>query len=835
MPQKTRFLAELGQMVLGNGYPIVPIEPGSKRPPWDEWQKTAATPALLRKWVANGQAESGIGILAATVPGCDLDIRDIALAREMQQWVQDNIGWAPVRFGEWPKRLLMFRTDAPFRKVMSRDWLDPAGNKARVEILGDGQQYVSHHIHPDTQAPYKWTGGHGPHDISRDDLTEITAEDAQRIVARFEERAQELGWTPKARTALAPLAGKPGSLPRRGEALDADDWTSGIDLKGPIGMGEEEMRRLLQRIPVFEDYPGWLGICAAIKHEFQDDPATGLELFVEYSERCSNFDERECREKWASFRRNDESGAKTARWILALAKEADRAVALEQRVEIETLFRAADSVEALAAAAEQAKSAPFDKVVRGIVAARLREAFKRVTGTPLGIRESREMVRFEDPARGTLPDWLKPWVYCSDDNTFYRRETGTVMSPIAFNAAHARLMLSRRDVLEGRAHPELLPADAALNLYQIPVVQGRMYLPSEDDLFTLNGVAYVNTYSDRSVPEVPDKLTPQEQRDVERAKRHFHHLFPNKRERELVISWLAFIVQTQRRPNWSLLIQGVEGDGKTWIHQMMGAVLGAENVRAIDGALLESAFTSWAEGSLLNTLEEIRLHGHSKFEILNRLKPFITNATVQVHRKGRDAYVVPNTAGYMALTNYRDALPVGEADSRYFMAFSQWQTGEAIRQFKKDHPTYYPELYRTLERSAGALRKWLLEVELHPEFDPAARAPESAGRAYAVEVSKSDEVEGIEEVLAVSKAPDVSRDLLNATALADLMADTDGLLPPQTRAMRRALHDLGFTYLGKFRVEGRYCRYWSQNPRRFEVKGQFVPALVRAYLARGGL
>jgi hypothetical protein len=832
MPETPRFLAEFGQTVLGNGYPIVPIKPGSKRPPWEHWQDIRSTPAMIRQWVANGQAHSGIGILAATVPGCDLDIRDTDLAREMQKWVLDNIGWAPVRFGEWPKRLLMFRTDAPFRKVQSRDWRDPAGNKARVEILGEGQQYVSHHVHPDTHAPYKWTGGHGPHDIPRDELSEITEEDARRIVARFEERAQALGWTLVSRTVLAPAV-RPA--PSRGAALDADDWTAGIDLKGPVGLGEEEMRRLLGIIPAFESYADWLPIGAAIAHEFQDDPATGLELWLEYSERCSNFDEAECRAKWASFRRNDEAGAKTARYIMALAKDAERAVALEQRTEIEALFQAAETVEALTAAAKDAKSAPLDSIVRGILAARLRAAFKRITGTALSVRDSREMLRFEDASRATQPDWLRPWVYCSDDNTFYRRETGTVMTPVAFNAAHSRLMLSRRDILEGKAHPETLPADAALNLHQIPVVQGRMYLPGEDDLFTLNGIAYVNTYSDRSQPEVPEALTPQERRDVERARRHFEHLFPDERDRWMVLSWLAWIVQTQRRPNWSLLIQGVEGDGKSWIHYLMAVVLGAENVRIIDGSLLESAFTAWAEGSLFNTLEEIRLHGTSKYEILNRLKPFITNPVVQVHRKGRDAYTVPNTAGYMALTNYRDALPVGQGDSRYFMAFSQWQTGAAIREFKAQNPTYYPLLYKILERSPGALRKWLLEFELHPEFDPAARAPESVGRTYAAEVAKSPDVEGIEEVLSTSKLPSISSDLLNATELADIMSETEGMFAPQTRAMPRALHDLGFTYLGKVRVAGRYCRYWSQEPARFQVNGQFVPALVRAYLATGGL
>ena len=75
---------------------------------------------------------------------------------------------------------------------------------------------------------------------------------------------------------------------------------------------------------------------------------------------------------------------------------------------------------------------------------------------------------------------------------------------------------------------------------------------------------------------------------------------------------------------------------------------------------------------LVNVFEEVRLKGHNRHDVLNRVKPFITNSVVSVRRMRLNSYTVPNTAAYLLLTNFRDALPLGSGDSRYFVAFSLW-------------------------------------------------------------------------------------------------------------------------------------------------------------------
>ncbi|MDN3568004.1 bifunctional DNA primase/polymerase [Paeniroseomonas aquatica] len=110
-------MAKLGEIVLANGYPVTPIPVGGKWPGIVNWQNIHPTPAMVRNWVGNGHAHAGVGIISATVPAVDLDILESDLARHMQQWVIRHIGYAPVRIGQYPKRLLAFKSDDPFSKV----------------------------------------------------------------------------------------------------------------------------------------------------------------------------------------------------------------------------------------------------------------------------------------------------------------------------------------------------------------------------------------------------------------------------------------------------------------------------------------------------------------------------------------------------------------------------------------------------------------------------------------------------------------------------------------------------------------------------------------------
>ena len=59
----------------------------------------------------------GIGLRTGALVGVDIDILDPDLAHRVDRLVRDRLGDALTRFGLWPKRLLPYRTDQPFRKI----------------------------------------------------------------------------------------------------------------------------------------------------------------------------------------------------------------------------------------------------------------------------------------------------------------------------------------------------------------------------------------------------------------------------------------------------------------------------------------------------------------------------------------------------------------------------------------------------------------------------------------------------------------------------------------------------------------------------------------------
>ena len=89
-------------------------------------------------------------------------------------------GYILLRIGKAPKRAILFRTDAPFKKIQEF-LISPDGSKEKIELLGDGQQLIVDGIHPDTGKPYAWFGGK-PTETKREDDLRRYADNLERIL-----------------------------------------------------------------------------------------------------------------------------------------------------------------------------------------------------------------------------------------------------------------------------------------------------------------------------------------------------------------------------------------------------------------------------------------------------------------------------------------------------------------------------------------------------------------------------------------------------------------------------------------------------------------------------
>lgn len=608
-----------------------------------------------------------------------------------------------------------------------------------------------------------------------------------------------------------------------------DDWTNAA-MQQPVDLPDEEIERLLMLLPAREGYHEWLELGQALHHQYRGDQ-TGLDLWHKHSERSLSYDGSEIDRKWESFGKVEFRTSVTFRTVIQAAKEYEEKETADAVAEVRQLLRDAQAPEAIKTAAKKAKGLTLDPLQQATIVGDIQEAFKRVQGSRLGINDARRMIRHEDPAAAERPDWLDYWYFIQRDNAFYNRHSRALLSVEAFNNTFGRRLLTRAERMEGKARPEIAPADAALHLYEIPSVHGVMYLPGEDESFTIEGKNYVNGFSESSLPRMPDKLTAKDREMIRRVLGHVEHQVESQHDGLTMLAWFGHQVRTLKRVNWSLLLQGTEQDGKTFWAMLMGAMLGGSNVRVIDAVTLEHPFNDYADGGLFAVIEEIKLHGHNRYDVLNRLKPLITNKMIEIHPKGRKSFLAVNTQSFFLTTNFADAIPITNGDSRYFPIMSRWQTQEALLAFKARNPDYYARLYEVIQGGYGpAIRKWFIEeFEMPAWFDADSRAPQSASREYMIEISKSPEQQVVEEVLEESERPDISKVLLNLSLLQEAMLGHD-VIVPQTRALARILLDMGFTRIGKSRgLDGKPAVFWSAEPSRFLHAGKPVPTAIRAW------
>lgn len=822
-----KYLEEFGEKIARNGYEVIPIVPGAKRPRGEKWQKYDGSPEGVEDYLAQGWGDHGVGIKSRRTPGVDVDILDEAVNEEIKEIVREVCGESPLqRVGLYPKVLWAYRADNPFPKVDTGEWFDPEGRKAKVEILGDGQQFVAAHIHPDTGKPYQWLNGRSVLNTKLDDLPVLTHEQAKEIQERAIKVFLGHGWVKKSRN----------SIQRLQNPIDDDDPFSAFTRKVQIGDGELERR--LMTIKDNHDHDIWFQIGMALYHQY-DGSEQGFKLWDEWSQGAPNYDYEALRKRWPTFNNKDNAHKPiSARIILKLSKDAAVEEAKTTLRDIILGLENAMTTDEIVEVCGLAKKIEFPSHTMELLYSKVKHRWKDLTKDMPRIGFVRDLLRFESPEIISAPPWAKQWIYLTQTGEFYNPITRVEVSKTTFNDMNARHVISPGDRLEGKATAEQQPADLALNLYQIPLVYNRMYMPKiGPGLFEYKGREYINSYSDSEIPPLPgDQLSPVHREVIQIFLDHFVHLFKNERDRLILLDWIAYMIQNPGdRINWAILLQGAEGDGKSFFRNIVEAVMGG-HVNGIMGTSLEEKYNAWAEGAILCFVEDVRLHGQNRFDAVNKLKPMITNSMVTIRRMQTDPYEVVNTMNYMATSNLKDAVPVTDEDSRFFPLFTRFQNPDALDAFKEANPDYYRRLYGLCEdpEFAGAIRQFLLSYKISPTFDAKGRAPKSSYKREMILLNRSEEQNALRDTLEESNQADYSEFLLESGKLADHFMGTDALAP-KGKALNRLLSQHGFTLLGRFKVNGEKRQYWTMRPDLWPEDEHKRADAIREYLDPDGL
>jgi hypothetical protein len=820
--RRVDYLAQHGAALIDNGYNVIPIQVGKKAPGFDGWQKARSTKPQLQEWLENGHRWSGAGITTRHTPAIDIDVLDETIADKIEEWIRFNIGDAPVRIGRAPKRLMVFRTDEPFRKMRSTVYTDEWGDKQLIEVLGDGQQFVAYHTHPDTGRAYEWPHGDNPLNTQANELTTVTVEQIELLLAYFDELAEKEGWVVQK------------AARQQAKQLDTDNPF--LEDSAPVDISEDELRARLLLVPNPDDYDTWLQIGMALYHQF-DGEETGQKFWHEWAETADNYDADALDRRWNGFKVEGKRKAPiTARYILRLSKEAVENTTQELTVKLCDAFMGAKNLREWEKARKQAQEAEIDVLARAAVAQIAKSRREAITGTKIPLVDIKKAIAYSPKKNEKTPQWCRPWIYDTSDDKFFNTTSKIAASQQGFNAMYDRESLTKKDIIDGKTAPSSKAHELALNLFKISVVAGRRYEPGRDAIYHTAEGTFANTYPEHEIPEVPEKLLPRDKRNIERVKNHLAHLIGDEGERRMFLDWISWVVQNPgQHANYAIVMQGVQGDGKTFFAEMLRAIMGTTNVRMVNAKILESDFSDWVIGQCLACIEEVRLIKHDRYEVINSIKPFITNNTIEVHPKGKASYNARNTTSYLLFTNYKDALPIDDDSRRYLVLFSRWQRKDLLDTFKDENPDYYELLYRTFEESAGALRQWLLKHEQSSEFNPRGDAPVTSARNFMVRQAKPEFVQQLDDLIGENVAPEISYELLDLGVLSDQMVGR-GIDFPAPKTMSSMLQRHGWEVLGRIRVQGDWRRFWSRRIEQFqsdEGHGLFVDSeKVRSFLKR---
>lgn len=431
-------------------------------------------------------------------------------------------------------------------------------------------------------------------------------------------------------------------------------------------------------------------------------------------------------------------------------------------------------------------------IERQRVATAIQNRIRALTGTKPTIGAVRQMIA-PPPRAGAAgaPEWLQEWVYVTDGDTFFNTRSKESVKRAGFDALHTMEMPLVPNS-QFREHA----SQWAVDVWGIVTVTNLTYAPGHPPVFTLLGKQWANTYREGSVPET----SPVGGEDaISIVENHLRLLVPDERERELLTSWIAHNVKHPgKKIRWSPYVYGPQGCGKTFLLHLLAEVMGHDNVRVLAGTTLKSDFNGWAVGHAVVGIEEVYQMGQL-YDNEAKLKPSISNDSIDVHRKGKDSYSAPNFSNIFMLSNYPDGYPAGEGDRRAFFIKCAITEGQAKLLAQTGH---YVSLFNALYANVGALRRWLLQHVAHSEFAAEGRAPITAARETVIQMSKTDHevealglLEGLNYVTTQWLVKQIEGDRHDA---------------PKTRALAKLLERNGFEFCKVMKVDGVSRRVWMR-------------------------
>jgi len=226
----------------------------------------------------------------------------------------------------------------------------------------------------------------------------------------------------------------------------------------------------------------------------------------------------------------------------------------------------------------------------------------------------------------------------------------------------------------------------------------------------------------------------------------------------IMLDWMAHLVQKPYiKLMWApVLVSTHEGLGKNFLFNIVSHMIGHWNAKNVSAGLFNKTFNMFLTSAvliLINELEEV--DSRKRYEIVSKLKSYITESAQTVEPKGVDAYSTEVFSNFVLFSNREDALHV-KTDSRRFFVH--------INNQNPNPEAYYTKLYGWLQDGGYDSVFNLLAQRNIKEFKYAGRAPHTTSMDVMVEAGRSNEegtiIEAVDNEFSIFASDLVTKDSL---------------------------------------------------------------------------
>lgn len=272
-------------------------------------------------------------------------------------------------------------------------------------------------------------------------------------------------------------------------------------------------------------------------------------------------------------------------------------------------------------------------------------------------------------------------------------------------------------------------------VFRAPKVDGLMFRPDLPfgAIEKKDGLEYANSYWPLDPPRKAGDATP--------FLVHMRKLFPDPRDFDIVLCYMAAIVQHPGvKFQWAPLIQGTPGNGKTTLSRCVAYAIGQRYVHWPKASKLSGKFNGWMPGKIFYAVEDIYSSTSSSDEVFEELKPMITGEYLEIEGKGVDQVTLNICGNFIFNTNHKGALRKTDDDRR----IANFHTPQQKRaDLARDGMTsaYFNRLRHWLEHEDGyaIVADLLHEHPIPDSLNPARdsnRAPDTTSSVDAVAYGK---------------------------------------------------------------------------------------------------